>query len=118
MTPVAFLAQLRESGFTVSVIDGRVKVSPASRLTDADRAAIRDHKGEFLALLAPAAPPASALPRRGAIVGPCPRCSQPSRIRCRNQGRPGQWISWCDSPECGRADVVDEAVIRRVEEAS
>ncbi len=46
------LVFLRERGFTVAADGDRLLIAPASRLTDADRAIIRDHKPSLLAILA------------------------------------------------------------------
>ena len=47
----ALLQQLRNSGFDLDVAGDRLLVTPASRLTDADRADIRNFKVELLAML-------------------------------------------------------------------
>jgi hypothetical protein len=83
VTPDSLLADLRTRGFDVGVTDGRLRVSPGSRLTPADRAAIRSH-----------------LPALVGLVGGLPRCA-----RC---GRPvdGKGRCWrcCDRAceGCGR----------------
>lgn len=51
MSAAAILASLRALGFVLTVAEGRIHVSPGSRLTEAQRAAIRDYKAELLALL-------------------------------------------------------------------
>lgn len=50
-SPADIIAGLRHRGMTLEVADGRIGVSPADRLTEADRGAIRAHKPELLALL-------------------------------------------------------------------
>jgi hypothetical protein len=58
---------LARQGFTLAAEGNGIRISPASRLTDALRQDIREHKAELLAiLLAPAAPL------------PSPRLAQPS----------------------------------------
>lgn len=52
MTPTALLASLRASGFTLRPEGGLLLVSPASRLTGDQRAALIAHKPALLALLA------------------------------------------------------------------
>ncbi len=56
MTPPALLSGLRRRGFTVRVIDGSISVIPASRLSSADRQAIRECRDNLLAILTPGAP--------------------------------------------------------------
>jgi hypothetical protein len=51
-TAVALLSALVARGFVVTTVGTRLDVSPASSLTDEDRAAIRGHKPALLALLA------------------------------------------------------------------
>ena len=52
MEPAELLAMLRARGCTVSLVDRCVRVAPASKLTDADRVALRDLKPALLVLLA------------------------------------------------------------------
>lgn len=58
------LDDLRGAGLSVTLDSGRIMVAPKDRLTDAMREAIRAHRGELVAVLAPplapAAPPAMA----------------------------------------------------------
>lgn len=51
MTAADLLAGLRARGLTVEPAGGRVRVGPADRLTDADRAAVRRLKPALLAAL-------------------------------------------------------------------
>lgn len=51
MTPEQVLSQARSSGISISVEEGKLAVSPASRLTPDLRQAIRDHKDELLQTL-------------------------------------------------------------------
>jgi hypothetical protein len=51
MTAPDLLATLRCSGFTVRSADGKLLVSPASRLTADERQAIAEHREGLLALL-------------------------------------------------------------------
>ena len=75
MTAADLLAGLRARGLTTVAACGRVRVGPADRLTEADRAAVRRLKGELLAALGgdggdgghpPPDPPAAAR------LGPAP----------------------------------------------
>src|SRR5262245_22762818 len=50
-SPDILLADFRARGFTLTAFDDRVWVSPASELTDADRAVLREYKPGLLALL-------------------------------------------------------------------
>ncbi len=47
------LTYLRDAGFAVALVGGGIRVAPAAALTDTDREAIKAHRGELLALLAP-----------------------------------------------------------------
>lgn len=73
------LSALGAAGLSVSVDAGRLMVSPASRLTDTHRDAIRHHKAELLALLSapPAAPEGGAATAEGGEGG-ARSCAQPS----------------------------------------
>jgi hypothetical protein len=64
MTGADLLASLTGQGFTLSIADGGVKVSPAGRLTADQRQQIRGHKVELLVLLggAPACRPVPPAP--------------------------------------------------------
>lgn len=80
------LLNLAARGIRLAVQDGRLVVTPASRLTDSDRDAIRNCRGELLALLAQDQKPdpaeAKALPPRQTLPEGCP-------IRgCPPTGRP------------------------------
>lgn len=63
MTPLDVLAWLAGGGFTVEVREGRLWVSPASQLTEADRALLAGHRDALVAYLS--GPPARAEPPRG-----------------------------------------------------
>lgn len=67
MTPLDVLAWLTGGGFSVEERGGRLWVSPASRLTEADRALIAEHRLVLLAYLTDPPPP-QALPARRAKV--------------------------------------------------
>jgi hypothetical protein len=41
------LTEIRQAGFTLSVVDGKLLVTPAKRLTDQQREFIRRHKAEI-----------------------------------------------------------------------
>jgi hypothetical protein len=45
------LHSLRERGFALVLVDGRLSVSPGSLLTDADKLALKTHKADLIALL-------------------------------------------------------------------
>jgi TubC N-terminal docking domain len=51
MTPTALLADLARRGITVTAAGAQLRVVPAGRLAEADRAALRQHKPALLALL-------------------------------------------------------------------
>ncbi|UZR29778.1 hypothetical protein [Methylococcus mesophilus] len=51
MSAAALLVSLHALGFVFTAVDGRIHVSPWSRLSEDQRAAIRDRKAEPLALL-------------------------------------------------------------------
>lgn len=49
----AVLQDFRQRGFHLAAVPEGIEIIPASALTDADREAIRKHKAELLAVLAP-----------------------------------------------------------------
>lgn len=51
MTPESFLASLQSAGFVLRPEGDSLLVSPASKLTAEQKAGIRQHKAELLALL-------------------------------------------------------------------
>lgn len=51
LTTLRVLWDLEERGFSVVVVDGSLRMSPRSRITAADDAAIRRHRDELLALV-------------------------------------------------------------------
>lgn len=51
MTPSSLLWDLLSDGFTLQVTAGKLVIQPASKLTDALRAAVREHKAALVALL-------------------------------------------------------------------
>jgi hypothetical protein len=61
---------LRERGFALSAEESNIRVSPGSRLTVADRQAIRAHKEGLLAILRPAPEPEIALDQSQAPADP------------------------------------------------
>jgi hypothetical protein len=85
MTASAVLSALRDRGFELTVIDDGVRVTPASRLTDADRAALRAHKAALVALLSPP-------------TTPCFLCKQ-TRYWWREAGNVGDWICGACHPD-------------------
>lgn len=104
MVPVPdILAVLRQQGFQVSFRDGLLKVSPASRLEDQQRTAIREQKGEIITALrhepserAADADPAGGVPCATAYL--CPTCNQSHRDWVRlsvQRGRTGYGCRHC-----------------------
>lgn len=57
------LSLLRSSGFTVRLDAGKLLVSPASRLTDDERAALKEHRAGLLEILDPATQAALSAPK-------------------------------------------------------
>ncbi len=51
MTPEQVLLQARSSGIAISVEEGKLAVTPASRLSPELRQAIRDHKAKLVQVL-------------------------------------------------------------------
>jgi len=51
MNAPTFILGLRERGAALEIEGGRLRVTPSTALTDADRAAWRKHKREIIALL-------------------------------------------------------------------
>jgi hypothetical protein len=93
----AVLAALHARGVTVMRVGGRLRVRPASRLTDELRAALRANKPALLARLTdqPAAfEVRSATPwQHGGR--PCPRCQQPTSIAAACWRCQGRWCQGC-----------------------
>lgn len=73
MTALALLDTLTRRGVRLLPDGDGLVIRPASRLTDADRAAIREHKTELLRLLSPAfdadTGKLAAVMLRGSVVG-------------------------------------------------
>jgi hypothetical protein len=93
------LVGLAERGVEPYLRDGRLRVrAPQGALTDDLRATLVARKAELVALLTPAPPP---------VRGICRSCGKPTRIR--GSGAllpPGYRVAWCDTPDCGTAEVV------------
>jgi hypothetical protein len=93
VTAADLLAGLTRQGFTFAPEGDGIRVTPASRLTEADRQAIRANKAELLAMLVSvptAATPPLARPRPVYLPCCCPSevcwrcCNRP----CEVCGRP------------------------------
>ena len=70
MTTAALLSDLQRQGFIlIPLPEDKLAVKPAETLTDALREALRQHKGELLALLSQPAP-----------SWPCPHCGQEAEM--------------------------------------
>jgi hypothetical protein len=93
MTAGAVLQRLVERDFVVAARDGRLVVTPASRLTDADRELIRRHRDEMLTLVTPDLPVEDWLAR---FLG---RDVVPARAVIAVASAAGYW----------RAEVIDAA---------
>ena len=76
MNGANLIHQLRARGFALEATGDRLMVAPSSRLTDADRDAIRCNKPELLALLS---------------APTCADCGQP----LESDAAPGWRHSWC-----------------------
>ncbi len=72
MTAVGLVEALSARGIALCMADGRIGVQPAGRLSDQERALIRAHKSELLALLAKTAG-GSPILREIAVLPPA-RC--------------------------------------------
>ncbi len=53
MNAQTVISTLQARGFSLAPTEGGISVKPSKLLTDADRAAIREHKAELLSLLSP-----------------------------------------------------------------
>jgi hypothetical protein len=92
MQAADLLADLRARGFTLSREGGGIRVSPRCRLSPEIRSAIRAHKAELLALLAP---PAGTGPqtRSGSRRGSCRR---PAGTPFQKHAIPAaRLLGWC-----------------------
>jgi len=105
MTASAILFNLRSRGVTLSAAGSTLTFdAPAGELTDADRAVLREHKVELLALLAPASTPPTSK-RRAAHKEqfsheeiPTSSCSVCGGRRWRLRSTPkngGEWLWLC-----------------------
>jgi hypothetical protein len=65
VTPAAAVAALRSRGLTLTVLDGRLRVSPASALTRADQTWLAAHWREVADLITPQPPPPGPTDRSG-----------------------------------------------------
>lgn len=65
MALVRAMRRMQAAGFALSVEDGKLMVEPLSKLTDLQRAYLRTHRTELVALLADAETLAAALDRAG-----------------------------------------------------
>ncbi len=135
MIAIELMADFQQRGIVLTDEDGRIRYrAPAGIMTDADRAALREHKAELLALLtSPSAPPTSR-PRPGAPKEcfsheqepqSCRRCNGRTwRLRETSQSG-GGWLWICAAcaerfhdtkippyvpPSVDNGDVIDEAL--------
>lgn len=101
------LERLQADGMTVQAVEGRVRVSPPQRLTDAHRAAIQAHRAGLLALLIPTPAPRPAVPRSCAdctgftrLRGLCTRAVDSGLLEQHGTPRPPEgWAASCVSFE-------------------
>jgi len=108
MRPDASLARPRDFSFTVSVVEDRLRVSPASRLTDVDRDALRTHRVEILTLLAAAPTTSIRLP----AYPPPHWCCRGSEFWLRPDG--SEWVCGAchmDPRTPNLAELMDGALI-------
>lgn len=75
----AVLYGLRDRGFCVDLVDGKLRVSPRELITEADRELIRSNRKAILEALT--APPRSAKTEPVRKVAPPPRQPDPDRGR-------------------------------------
>lgn len=76
MTAMSILCHLQASGFTLLATGQQLAVTPASKLTEAERALVARHKEKLLALLAPKPCAQCATPMTHIEAGyySCPAC--------------------------------------------
>jgi hypothetical protein len=103
MTPAELLADLRGRGFEVTAAGAWLRVRPASRLTSADRDAIRGR----LPLLVALAVGVQACPRCSRTVDERRRCWHCCDRACEGCGRPtgSAFIANCLACDCGRTEA-------------
>ncbi|HWQ35420.1 MAG TPA: hypothetical protein VNQ79_21415 [Blastocatellia bacterium] len=86
MSATTLIDDLRQRGFALTPEGNGIRITPASALTDADRAAIRAHKAALLELL-------TTDPR---VSGqPCPTCGG----ALLSESGDGWQRVWCPSPD-------------------
>jgi len=110
MTAIELMTDFQQRGIVLTDEDGRIRYrAPSGVLTDADRAALRAHKVELLALLPPS-PPASAPPVATGPARPgapkecfshkqdpqsCPGCGGRAWRLRETPGSAGYWLWVC-----------------------
>lgn len=87
MRPKRLTAELVEAGFSIKLDGGKLEVSPASRLTDNLRQAIRQHKDQIISELS------------NPEVRTCPTCS-------RQLASSGKYHFWCESGHYDLHEVI------------
>lgn len=100
MTAIELMADFQQRGIVLTDEDGRIRYrAPAGILTDADRAALGEHKAALLALLAPSSvPPVATGPARPGAPKECFSHEQ-EPPPCRRCG--GRAWRLRDTPESG-----------------
>ena len=101
--PAEIVVDLRGRGIAIEAIHGRLKASPASALTDADRVALREYKAQLLTLCASSSTPKGPAARHRTVptshepipIIPCPDCGG-RRWRLRDTpASAGGWLWRC-----------------------
>src|SRR5262245_31503668 len=101
MDAAHLLADLRERGFTLEAANGKLRVRPASKLTEADRQLLAAGKDELLALLT------SPKEERPVAPGVRPEPKEPTRMEPKEAPTPVPEPKKLASPAGSRRPVTE-----------
>ena len=89
MDAIAIIGTMAARSIRLSLADnGLIRAQPASRLTDADRQAIREHRAELLSILSDrSAPTPETVPEVEEPAGPRPPDPRRGPVYCFNERR-------------------------------
>ena len=114
MGAAELLLRTRTAGFVLDVADGKLLVTPASKLTDDLRAELRDHKPELLVLLS--VPATEPPPGQGSLVAGVATHAQDlalgNPLMNREQADRAHWPAW-DGAEIDRTVARIHLFVRR-----
>lgn len=109
------VANLRERGINLNIEGDRIKYWPKRLLTHGDLDLLRQHKADVLGLLKREAKDGEtvtfsssirSIPTPGTVVGVCSLWGSPSILRRKMVGSSKEWLAWCKTPDCSRANLL------------